>query len=65
MEGAEEVGCERHAVTLWPMPAGVLTLLGRLNPAIGVPSWAMYVWFAGALWVGFISVFGGWFVSQM
>lgn len=45
--------------------AGVLVFLARRSPAIGMPAWAIWVWFAGAAWVGFISFFGGWFVSQM
>jgi hypothetical protein len=46
------------------VPAGLFTMLWRRYGA-GVPSWAMWVWFLGALWVGFIGIFGGWFVSQM
>lgn len=46
------------------VPAGVLTLLLRRH-SHGVPNWAMGLWFLGALWVGFVTLFGGWFVSQM
>lgn len=47
------------------VPAGVLVFLGLRSPVLGFPRWAMWVWLVGALWVGFINIFGGWFVSQM